>query len=427
MIQTMRLLAFRHFFFLSALSLFLIGCAFYDLKKEIEDSEKLHSLAGKVATPSARKEPVVVLLYSEKKEMIKYTLTQDTGHFSFLAAAGTYYLAAFEDLNNNLTSDDGEPAGFYGRPDPIVLPASGPAAAGTGSRLDLDIRLSKASLAGQGFETGIDMQKASAKPLAKFGQITTLDDKIFSQENGSTGYWKPLTFLRDFGVGIYFLEPYHPDKIPVLFVHGANGTPVGWKKIVAQLDRTRYQPWFYYYPSGFRLGDVTRALNNILKRLHDTYRFNTLYITAHSMGGLVSRALIVKRVFEDQQDYIKLLVSISTPWNGHAVAAKGVEQAPVAVPSWHDMAPDSDFIRSIYKSKLPADVRFCLFFSFRGNCSLFMQNNDGAVELASELDYRAQADAARIMGFNEDHDSILTSQKFIDQYIQVLTAYQDRD
>ena len=76
----------------------------------------------------------------------------------------------------------------------------------------------------------------------KFGQITTLDVKIFARENGSTGYWKPLTFLRDFGIGVYLLEPYDPDKIPVLFVHGAVGTPAGWKKLVATMDRTKFQP-----------------------------------------------------------------------------------------------------------------------------------------------------------------------------------------
>jgi pimeloyl-ACP methyl ester carboxylesterase len=304
----------------------------------------------------------------------------------------------------------------------VILPSPEPPPSGKESHLNLNIRLAKKNLSLHGYDTAIDVQKASAKPIAKFGQITTLDDKIFHQENGSTGYWKPLTFLRDFGVGIYFIEPYSADKVPILFVHGANGTPIGWKKIVAQIDRTRYQPWFYYYPSGFRLGDISRALNIILTRLHDTYQFNALYITAHSMGGLVSRSYIMKNEFENHRNYVKLFVSISTPWNGHNTAAKGAKQAPVAIPSWHDMAPESEFIRTIYKRELPAGVKFYLFFSFRGNCSLFMKNNDGTVELESELDYRAQKDAHRIFGFNEDHDSILSSQKVIGQYNQILES-----
>ena len=52
-----RFLPFRCFFFVCTLSLIFSGCAFYDLKKEIEDSEKLYSMAGKVTTPSAPKSP----------------------------------------------------------------------------------------------------------------------------------------------------------------------------------------------------------------------------------------------------------------------------------------------------------------------------------------------------------------------------------
>ena len=37
-----------------------------------------------------------------------------------------------------------------------------------------------------------------------------------------------------------------------------------------------------------------------------------------------------------------------------------------------------------------------------------MGNNDGTIEIASELDYRAQRDAKRIFGYDEDHGSILT-------------------
>ena len=280
-----------------------------------------------------------------KKEIVEYTLPEDTGDFSFLVTEGAYYLAAFEDIN-----------------------------------------------------------------------------KIFMQENGSTGYWKPLTFLRDFGHGVYFIEPYDEDKIPIIFVHGASGTPVIWKKLVEQIDRQQYQPWFYYYPSGIQLDLIARGLNNVVKRLHDTYRFNKLYITAHSMGGLVSRAFLMKNVFEDGQDYIKLFVSISTPWNGHRAASSGVERAPAVIPSWYDMVPDSDFIQSIYKREFPSDIRFCLLFSFRGSCRMNMGNNDGTVELASVLDSRAQTDADTIIGFDEDHVSILSSQEVIVRYYEILNS-----
>jgi hypothetical protein len=131
----------------------------------------------------------------------------------------------------------------------------------------------------------------------------------------------------------------------------------------------------------------------------------------------------MKNAYEDGEDYIKLFVSISTPWDGHRAAKIGVENAPSAIPSWHDMVPGSEFIQSIYERKLPSKIKFHLFFSFRGDCKTLMGNNDGAVELTSELDYRVQKEAQRIIGFDEDHVSILSSQILIDRYNQVLTSF----
>ena len=130
----------------------------------------------------------------------------------------------------------------------------------------------------------------------------------------------------------------------------------------------------------------------------------------------------MKNVYEDGEDYIKLFVSISTPWDGHRAAEKGVKDAPSAIPSWHDMVPGSEFIQSVYERKLPSQIKFHLFFSFRGDCKMLMGNNDGAVELTSELDYRAQKEAQRIYGFDEDHVAILSSQIVIDHYNQVLNS-----
>jgi len=395
------------------------GCGFMDLKKEVAEVAQTHSLAGKSTPPSSPKGSVIVILYSQvegKNEIVGFTIPADTGHFSFYMPKGTYYLAAFEDLNYNLSHDPGEPAGCFGAPDPIVVRTS----TGKNELLNLDMRLKQSDRFFPGFPAAIDTQKISRSAFVKLGEIATLDDKIFAQENGSTGYWKPMTFLRDFGFGVYFLEPYDPDKIPVLFVHGAVGTPEGWKKTVEQMDRTKFQPWFYYYPSGLRLDSVANALNEIIKRIHQSYRFKALYVTAQSMGGLVARSFIMKNVYDDNQDYIKLFVSISTPWNGHRLTAKGVESAPAAIPSWHDMIPESEFIQSIFKDKFPPKLKFYLLFSYRGDCSLLLHNNDGTVELSSELDYRAQDEAEKVFGFDEDHGSIVFSPKYLEYFRSIL-------
>jgi len=395
-----------------------------DLKKEVAEVEKTYSLAGRVTLPSPPRGSVIVLLYSRKEgknEIISYTIAADTGHYSFFMPQGAYFLAAFEDLNFNLSHDKGELAGYFGAPDSIMLQPKGRSATGENEFINLDFRLKETDRFLSGFPATIDAQKISQSVFVKFGQVTTLDDPIFGAENASTGYWKPLTFLRDFGIGVYFLEPYDPDKIPVLFVHGAVGNPADWGKTVARMDRTKFQPWFYYYPSGIRLDDSASALNEIIKRMHTAYGFNTLYVAAQSMGGLVARSFIVRN-YDDNQDYIKLFVSISTPWNGHRLTAKGVEGAPAAIPSWHDMIPESEFIQSIFRKDFPPELKFYLLFSYRGNCDLFLNNNDGTVELSSELDYRAQAEAEQLFGFDEDHGSIVFSPKFIEYFIKILNG-----
>ena len=209
-------------------------------------------------------------------------------------------------------------------------------------------------------------------------------------------------------------------------MHGAVGTPLVWKKIIEEMDRKKFQPWFYFYPSGLRLDEVAETLNEIIKRIHASFEFNTLYVTAHSMGGLVSRAFILKNIHADKQDYIKQFVAISTPWNGHRLTAKGIKVVPSAIPSWHDMVPDSQFIRSIYEKGFSPDIKYYLLFSFRGDCSLLQNNNDGTVEISSELDYRAQSGAEKTIGFNEDHTSILGSQKLLEIYNDILNGEQVR-
>jgi pimeloyl-ACP methyl ester carboxylesterase len=141
-----------------------------------------------------------------------------------------------------------------------------------------------------------------------------LDDELFSEEHGSKGYWEGVSFFKEFGGNIYFLEEYDPQKIPILFIHGATGTPKGWKYFVDNIDRTRFQPWFFYYPSGARIQGMSYLLLWKLENLKFKYNFEQLYITAHSMGGLVARSFIID--YGTHFPYVKLFVSLATPWGG---------------------------------------------------------------------------------------------------------------
>jgi hypothetical protein len=143
------------------------------------------------------------------------------------------------------------------------------------------------------------------------------------------------------------------------------------------------------------------------------------------MGGLVSRYAILQNVYEDHHDYIRLYVTISTPWAGHRAAAFGVEKAPAVVPSWRNVVPDSEFITGLYDRKLPATIPHYLLFSYSGRSDRMERNNDGAVTLESQLDYRVQRQAREIYGFDEDHVKVLESDDVIDIFNDILRERAD--
>jgi hypothetical protein len=106
---------------------------------------------------------------------------------------------------------------------------------------------------------------------------------------------------------------------------------------------------------------------------------------------------------------IPAFISISSPWNGHAAAAEGVEYSPVVAPSWEDMAPNSAFLSALPKTALPPECEHFLLFGYRGRAGLSGEANDGTVTVASELSMPIQREAKQVMGFDETHTSILRS------------------
>lgn len=210
-----------------------------------------------------------------------------------------------------------------------------------------------------------------------------------------------------------------------LFIHGATGTPQDWQYIVQHIDRTRFQPWFFYYPTGLRIESMAYLLLWKLSNLQAKFQFERIYFTAHSMGGLVARSFIVN--FGPNFPYVDLFISLATPWGGDPMAELGVKQSPVVIPSWIDMQPEGDFVKSLYRKKFPDSVGFYLFYGFRGNRNPFRSNNDGTITLSSLLDARPQAEADKSYAFDEDHASILTSEKVVSQYNAVLKVFDEKD
>jgi pimeloyl-ACP methyl ester carboxylesterase len=249
-------------------------------------------------------------------------------------------------------------------------------------------------------------------------QVTRLDAPGFTESYGRKGLWQPLSFVREKRAGVFLLEPYDAAKVPVLFIHGAGGTPQDWRYFIGKLDRTKYQPWVYYYPTGLPIELSAFWLNNFVTALHAQYGFRQLIVTGHSMGGLVARRFIALNANAAGQDYVKLLVTLATPWGGVPFAALGAALGRYAVPSWKDLAPDSVFLRSLHAEALPPAVKHHVFFGYRerGDAS----DSDGVITVASQLDGHAEGRAARIHGFKTDHSGILDDASVFRRYASVL-------
>lgn len=161
-----------------------------------------------------------------------------------------------------------------------------------------------------------------------------------------------------------------------------------------------------------------------LENLKIRYGFEQLYITAHSMGGLVARSFIMD--YSAYFPYVKVFIALATPWGGARMAEYGVRQSPAVVPCWIDMQPDSPFIQSLYRTKMPETVSFYMFYGHRGSRNPFRSNNDTAIAFSSLLDRRAQSEAKMNYAFNEDHASIINSKEVVEQYNTIINAFDEK-
>lgn len=409
--------------FLAGLSFLLPGCAnFRKLSSDLKILENGYRIAGVIENRDSYKAPVrVAVVEWDRAAGEVYTgdrLDLTTGGaFAFMVKSPlNQHVAAFADENGNGRVDAGEPAWLHtdasGKPAPVTVDLEKRRVVVSG-HLSKSTRIPPALLeAIQRKLAGRTAEEVMTRQGARFavGEIADPDDPRFAATRGEDGLWSPATMAIQTGAGVYFLQPYDPSRIPVLFVHGAGGSPQDWRLAMDKIDRRRYQPWFYFYPSGGRLETIAEALNEGVKRLHSRYRFNRLHVVAHSMGGLMSRRFIQKNVLEDKNTYINTFITFSSPWDGHEAAAMGVKWSPSVVPSWRDMENGSDFLDHLFDQRLKGRVNHHLFYSHRASRSPIMPaENDGVVSLPSQLRPEAVADAVSVQGYNEDHMSILVA------------------
>lgn len=397
------------------------GCALVKLKEESATFYSSTVLAGHVTGAQAWDGPVVVAagtMQGGRINIAHYTVLHEAGGYELIVPKGEYTLFAFGDANGNLALDAGEPVGHY---------ASAPVrASGSGSLVSLDVVISATPQSAIPPGTSVAARLPAKTHSTQVGALMALDDPLFSAQAGQRGYWAPVDFFREVGGNIYFLEAYDPRKTPVLFVHGAAGSPQDWRYFIAHLDRSRYQPWIFYYPSGSSLDSMSYLLYWKLSNLQRRYHYDKLYLTAHSMGGLVVRSFLAD--YGDQFPAATLFVSLSTPWGGDALADQGIAYSPAVVPSWRDVRAGGRFVQTLFRKPLPREIDYYLMFGHGGRYSLLRPaSNDGVITLASQLRADAQSEARRVFGYDAGHVGILSSPEVFAQYAALLKAADQRD
>ena len=104
--------------------------------------------------------------------------------------------------------------------------------------------------------------------------------------------------------GLFMLQPFQSDKIPVVFVHGLMSSPETWLLMFNDLlgdpqIRQRYQFWYFLYPTGNPVLYSASILRDSLVEISSVYdpagtnpAFNRMVLVGHSMGGLLSKAMV---------------------------------------------------------------------------------------------------------------------------------------
>jgi pimeloyl-ACP methyl ester carboxylesterase len=204
----------------------------------------------------------------------------------------------------------------------------------------------------------VPLETDLSTPLAYF-----LDSPEFQKTDISTwGLLNPGGANETKVKGLYMVEPYDPAKIPVLMVHGLWSSPTTWMEMFNDLRaypelRSRFQFWFYLYPSGqpfwtsaAQLRDALAEMRYSLDPSHTNPNLDQMVLVGHSMGGLVAKlqtidsgndfwhiisnrsfeelkasaedkARLARMVFFQPNPSIRRVVSIGTPHRGSSFAS----------------------------------------------------------------------------------------------------------
>jgi pimeloyl-ACP methyl ester carboxylesterase len=110
------------------------------------------------------------------------------------------------------------------------------------------------------------------------------------------GLFKPEDFESK--IRLARLQPYDPNKIPILCIHGLGDSQATWAPLIQTLRgdpvvRKNYQFWFFSYPTGYPYPLSAAALRKRMDAINAYYpNHRKVVVIGHSMGGMIARTLL---------------------------------------------------------------------------------------------------------------------------------------
>ncbi len=392
------------------------ACRFQQLGEEIAALHATPTLAIDVVTDGDAARPCFVFaLHADTLERVGIGVVHGPGRAELRCPPGEYVIGAFQDLDEDFSYDDDEPARLWNSAIPLRVEPSQSVA------IALELEPMPDDMSPRVVETIRRARAAHADLKVRgIGKRATLDDPRFSRDNVDRGLWKPRDFLFDDLLGIYLLEEYDPSRTPVVFVHGFAGSPTDFRATIAALDRDRYQAWVYFYPTSLRLEELGKHLFRSLVLLHSEHKPDSIAVVAHSMGGLVSRSALAAYTRDGHHDFIERFVTIASPLGGMPSAAIGAYWAPTPMPCWYDLVPSSPFLSELFTTPLRVGLRHDVVFAFEAGSS-----SDGAVELTSQLRPEALDQVNALHAVEADHVGVLAHPRCHEALARILASLHE--
>lgn len=157
--------------------------------------------------------------------------------------------------------------------------------------------------------------------------------------------------------GVYLLEPYQPNKIPLVLVHGTQTGMLDWSDLFCDLRanpsfNAQYQVWLFTYPTGAPYLRTAHILRTSLQEARATFdpacadcALDQMVLAGHSQGGMLvkpmvtwsddkvahavfrvpfnqltltaeERELLTNYLFFEPQPYVKRVIYVCTPFTG---------------------------------------------------------------------------------------------------------------